>query len=229
MIALPSSWTAQPTDDKGNPKVCAYVDVMEGTTEYTEATQHFKQTLEKSKDKVTISRVKRIQNPGEYMRYEALKTSWRQTTGADVKEEMLFHGTKKESLDLICQTGFNRIFAAEANGTNKIYNNLLIYYFTLYTAAYFGRGVYFARNSDYSVQDKYSAPDSSGEKNILVCSLLVSQFTKGAQSMKTAPMIDGKDVAYDTLVDNTANPTIFVAMRDSQAYPNYLIQFKLAK
>ena len=47
--------------------------------------------------------------------------------------------------------------------------------------------------------------------------------------MKTAPMIDGKDVAYDTLVDNTANPTIFVAMRDSQAYPNYLIQFKLAK
>ena len=117
-LALPSTWTVQPTDDKGNPKVCAYVEVKEGTAEYNEATQHFKQTLGKNKDKVTIFRVQRIQNPGEYMRYEALKTIWRQTTGADVKEEMLFHGTKKDSLDLICQTGFNRIFASEANGKN---------------------------------------------------------------------------------------------------------------
>ena len=118
IVALPSTWTAQPTDDKGNPKVCAYIEVKEGTAEYNDATQHFKQTLGKNKDKVTISRVQRIQNPGEYMRYEALKTIWSQTTGADVKEEMLFHGTKKDSLDLICQTGFNRIFAADANGKN---------------------------------------------------------------------------------------------------------------
>ena len=117
-LPLPSTWTAQPTDDKGNPKVCAYIEVKEGTAEYNDATQHFKQTLGKNKDKVTISRVQRIQNPSEYMQYEALKTIWRQTTGADVKEEMLFHGTKKDSLDLICQTGFNRIFASEANGKN---------------------------------------------------------------------------------------------------------------
>ena len=121
-LPYPSTWTAQPTDDKGNPKVCAYIEVKEGTAEYDDATQHFKQTLGKNKDKVTISRVQRIQNPGEYMRYEALKTIWRKTTGADVKEEMLFHGTKKDSLDLICQTGFNRIFASEANGKNKLLN-----------------------------------------------------------------------------------------------------------
>ena len=48
--------------------------------------------------------------------------------------------------------------------------------------------------------------------------------------MKTAPMIPDKlGIAYDTLVDNTSSPTIFVAMRDSQAYPKYLIQFKIAK
>ena len=47
--------------------------------------------------------------------------------------------------------------------------------------------------------------------------------------MKVAPKIPGKDIAYDTLVDDTSNPTIFVAMRDSQAYPKYLIQFKIAK
>ena len=34
---------------------------------------------------------------------------------------------------------------------------------------------------------------------------------------------------YDTLVDDVAKPTIFVAMKDSQAYPKYWITFKLNK
>ena len=108
-------------------------------------------------------------------------------------------------------------------------NSKFVLCFINTTAAYFGSGVYFARNSNYSVQDKYSAPESNGEKNILVCSLLVSQFTKGTKSMKIAPNIPGKEVLYDTLVDNTDNPTIFVAMKDFQAYPNYWIQFKVDK
>ena len=45
--------------------------------------------------------------------------------------------------------------------------------------------------------------------------------------MKIAPNIPGKEVLYDTLVDNTDNPTIFVATKDFQAYPNYWIQFKV--
>ena len=32
---------------------------------------------------------------------------------------------------------------------------------------------------------------------------------------------------YDTLVDNVGSPTIFVAMKDSQAYPRYWITFKI--
>ena len=93
----------------------------------------------------------------------------------------------------------------------------------------FGRGVYFALNSWYSVQDKYSVPDSNREKHILVCNLLVSQYTKGNKSMKVAPTIEGRQVCYDTLVDDVNNPTIFVAMKDSQAYPTYWITFKMVK
>lgn len=33
-------------------------------------------------------------------------------------------------------------------------------------------------------------------------------------------------VLYDTLVEREANPTIFVATKDSQAYPKYVIMFK---
>ena len=94
--------------------MCAYIEVAEGTPEYNEATHRFKQTLGSSK--VTIVKVQRVQNPGEYMRYEALKASWRQTTEGNVKEEIVFHGTKKANIEPISKTGFNRIFAAEANG-----------------------------------------------------------------------------------------------------------------
>ena len=33
-----------------------------------------------------------------------------------IKEKELFHGTKLESIESICAHGFNRSFAAEANG-----------------------------------------------------------------------------------------------------------------
>lgn len=122
--ALPSNWTSQPNDDNGKPKVCAYIEVAEGTTEYDQATHRFKQTL--GSCKVTIVKVQRVQNPGEYMRYEALKASWRQTTEGNVKEETVFHGTKRANIEPISKTGFNRIFAAEANGKVSCYNFLCL-------------------------------------------------------------------------------------------------------
>lgn len=50
--------------------------------------------------------------------------------------------------------------------------------------------------------------------------------------MKIAPPLDpsgNTHLLYDSLVDNPANPTIFVAMADWQAYPKYLIIFKIDK
>ena len=101
--------------------MCAYIEVAEGTPEYSEATHRFKQTL--GSYKVTIVKVQRVQNPGEYMRYEAIKTSWRLATDqGNVKEETVFHGTKRANIEPISKTGFNRIFAAEANGKVPCYN-----------------------------------------------------------------------------------------------------------
>ena len=88
--------------------------------------------------------------------------------------------------------------------------------------------MYFAANANYSALLKYAAADTSGCQYMLVCNFVVGKYTRGTPKMIVAPTLaaDTKDV-FDTLVDKEQNPTIFVAMKDSQAYPEYLIKFKI--
>ena len=47
--------------------------------------------------------------------------------------------------------------------------------------------------------------------------------------MKIAPPLDpskNEHLLFDTLVNDTAKPTIYVTMSDSQAYPKYLVTFR---
>ena len=111
---LPMEWSVQPLDQAGKPLTCAFLDVNEYSQEFKDATQRFTETMGGSK--FTIVRVQRIQNPQEYYRYLGLKATW-QSTGRIMHERELFHGTKVESISAICASGFNRNFAADANGT----------------------------------------------------------------------------------------------------------------
>ena len=46
--------------------------------------------------------------------------------------------------------------------------------------------------------------------------------------MTVPPPLSAESVIrYDTLVDKKDNPTIFVALIDGQAYPEYLVSFKV--
>ena len=58
--------------------------------------------------------------------------------------------------------------------------------------------------------------------------VLVGEYTKGISSMIVAPPKDPNDatVLYDSVVDNTSNPAIFVVFYDADAYPEYLITYK---
>lgn len=112
---LPIEWSPQPRDDSGNLMICAFVDVNNLSQEYSNATKKFEETMHVN-TKFTIIRVQRVQNPQEYYRYLGLKATW-QSAGQIMQEKELFHGTKAESISAICASGFNRIFAAEANGT----------------------------------------------------------------------------------------------------------------
>ena len=103
-------------------------------------------------------------------------------------------------------------------------------YVCLCLATCFGKGVYFAVNAKYSSQEKFSKKDGNGHKYIYNCLVLTGEYTKGEEIMTVPPPKNpakNQAILYDSLVDNMSNPTIFVAAKDEQAYPQYLIVFKM--
>ena len=88
----------------------------------------------------------------------------------------------------------------------------------------YGAGVYFARDASYSIG---YAPGSLGTRKMYLAQVLVGQYTTGNSSMIVPPPKDRRkpEVTYDSLVNNTSDPSIFVVFPDNQFYPQYLITF----
>lgn len=119
-------------------------------------------------------------------------------------ERYLWHGTKQlANLNLIIKNGFDRS-----------YNT---------TSAY-GKGTYFARDAAYSVNG-FCGRDRNGVYSILLCKVIVGEFTVGSQGMTTIPL-KGDGTEYDSLVNDMRKPQIFVIWRDYHACPAFLVQFK---
>ena len=110
---FPDTWEPQP-EEGGRPKPCHMFVVTAGTAEFQEAVKEFEQTM--AGLKYTIVDVKRVQNPNEYVRHCAFRAALQQKYGKKVEERHLFHGTREDSINAIAVQGFNRIFAADANG-----------------------------------------------------------------------------------------------------------------
>ena len=113
----------------------------------------------------------------------------------------------------------------------------LNYYFKLYglvviwvsfSAKHYGSGVYFARDASYSCKEIYSPPDPQGFRYMYYARVLVGDYTRGQRDMKVRPPKNSADPneTYDSVVDNVANPTIFVLFQDYEYYTEYLITFK---
>ena len=90
--------------------------------------------------------------------------------------------------------------------------------------------MYFALNANYSAQKLYAEPNQDGHKSIFICRVIIGEYTLGKKGMRVAPALkpDSTEV-FDTLVENMSAPTIFVTMTDAQAYPEYLVTFKVEK
>lgn len=129
-----------------------------------------------------------------------------QKNGAN--EKFLFHGTAEGSCSSISKFGFNRSYCGK-------------------NATMYGNGVYFARDASYSTQQRYSPPDAKGNRYLYLAHVVVGEYAVGRQGMITPPP-KGSDVtdAFDSVVDNTGNPSIYVVFYDNQCYPDYLITFK---
>jgi poly [ADP-ribose] polymerase 10/14/15 len=106
------------------------------------------------------------------------------------------------------EQGFNRSFAGK-------------------NATAYGKGVYFARDASYSSSRTYSVPDGAGIQYIFACSVCVGEYCLGKQDALTPDVRDAASHSlFDTTVDNTANPSLYVTYHDAQAYPEYLITFR---
>ena len=100
-------------------------------------------------------------------------------------------------------------------------HNIIQLYFA---ATIYGKGSYFARDASYSSYIKYSPPDGNGQKHVYLARVLTGEYTQGDEGMKEPPNKD-EHRKYDSVVNKTSDPSIFVVFFDTQAYPEYLIEF----
>ena len=96
--------------------------------------------------------------------------------------------------------------------------------FFLPTGTNFGQGVYFARDASYAV--RYAGSGSEG-RSVYLSRVLVGKYCAGKAEVKVPPPKDPSrpEILYESVVDDTGNPSIFVVFHDTQCYPEYLITF----
>ena len=82
-------------------------------------------------------------------------------------------------------------------------------------------GSYFARDASYS--DNYCR-EGSYTKTMFLARVLVGEFTLGSSSYVWPPLKDNQNF-YDSCVNNSSNPSIFVIFEKQQIYPEYLIEY----
>jgi len=97
-----------------------------------------------------------------------------------------------------------------------------------FAATAYGKGVYFAQRFSYSAQNTYSRPDAQGFKYIFQSLVLTGYYTVGHEDLLEPPARDSNNVIlFDSVTDNVDNPAMFVVFKDNQAYPQYLIKFRM--
>lgn len=195
----PSNWSKM----KDNEHVA--VETLSSTdNEYQTVVQKFHQSSQAS---YNIVKVERIQNRTLYQQYVAKKKLMdSENKPGNQNETTLWHGTAGNAKDSINTYGFNRSYCGK-------------------NATAFGDGVYFAVNASYSCQTRYSPADGLGNRHIYLCKVLTGEYTLGKNGLRVPP-VKNNHILYDSLVDNTTNPGMYIIFNDTQAYPEYLITFK---
>lgn len=161
--------------------------------------------MRKNYENCCILYIDKIENDGLSEKYERFKEELIKKRGEDqVKEEYFFHGTKKTSIDGICNTGFKMAL-------NKV-------------CAY-GIGTYFSPNvklalnyTDTSVGDK-SFLDGVEVSYVFYCKVLIGKMKKGHSNEK----IDTEKI--DVCVNNVKSPTIYSIPYDDAIVPLYVVAF----
>jgi len=126
-----------------------------------------------------------------------------------VNERKLFHGTPDErTVRCICNQNFDpRMYGRHG---------------TVY-----GKGVYFSTTAKYSNQ--YTTTNSAGRRFMFLGRVLVGKSALGKSELQRPPPVDPSrphGALYDSCVNSTSNPTIFVIFDNDQCYPEFLIEYE---
>ena len=131
--------------------------------------------------------------------------------GVGANERNLFHGTPDEAtVRCICSQNFD----PRMHGRHG----------TVY-----GKGVYFSATAKYSHQYTQPCPKSSGRRFMFFARTLVGKSTLGKPELQRPPPVDPSrphGALFDSCVNNTSNPTIFVFFDNDQCYPEFLIEYE---
>ncbi|XP_063142641.1 protein mono-ADP-ribosyltransferase PARP11 isoform X2 [Rattus norvegicus] len=197
------------------------VSLQNQTHEYNEVASLFGKTMDRNR----IKRIQRIQNLDLWEFFCRKKAQLKKKRGVpQINEQMLFHGTSSEFVEAICIHNFDwRI-----NGVH---------------GAVFGKGTYFARDAAYSSRfckddikhgNTFQIHGVSLQqrhlfrtyKSMFLARVLIGDYINGDSKYMRPPSKDGSYVnLYDSCVDDTWNPKIFVVFDANQIYPEYLIDF----
>jgi poly [ADP-ribose] polymerase 7/11/12/13 len=182
--------------------------IVQQGEELDEVEKKFKSTMPNA----TISRIERVQNQAMHQAFLLqLSTLKRQLKEWDegTMRRKLWHGTEAVEAIVNSEDGYG--FLPLLAGTK--------------VGAKWGGGTYFARDARYS--NDYARSLSSGQKQMLLCDVLVGQSAQGAQGMKMCPLLPGEKIKrYNSLVDSVDAPSIFVIQHSNQAYPSYLVTYQ---
>ena len=128
--------------------------------------------------------------------------------GKEPEERQLFHGTQSNTVDAICQQGFDWRMCGK-HGTK------------------YGKGSYFACKANYSHRYSSSQVTSRSYKQMFLARVLVGSYTSGDSELTRPPAKHPSTphVLFDSCCDNKTNPSLFVVFENGQSYPEFLITY----
>lgn len=151
-----------------------------------------------------ITHIQVLGNMGKFNKYQATKDAM-----PFKNERWLWHGTSPNNLPQIIANGLDR---DHSNSDRQV----------------FGKGTYFALDASYSLADRYSQPcvfDGTQYKVLLLSRVLVGYSCRGQPQMTTPLLRSDNITKYDSMVDDTKHPTIFVLSSgsDNQKYTEFVL------
>ncbi|XP_067017320.1 serine-rich adhesin for platelets-like isoform X2 [Acropora muricata] len=195
---LPSNWSSMPSETQYK-RVCLSCF----SEEFKDVEKLFRKSMKRS---VEILKIERVQNPFMWEKYQRMKENML-ASKKTINEKRLFHGTSQDAVGSICKQNFDW----RLHGKN---------------ATKYGEGSYFALNSWKS--DTYATRNNKLSKFMFVAKVLVGSYTVGHSSDRRPPRKDPRNPEsdlYDSCVDDTSSPSIFVLFDTDQFYPEYIIEY----